>query len=337
MAARPLAGTGGEAALPPGIVLGATGLAAASAIELLILRTFTRTAIHIPGITALREPYEVLSFGGRYAYFVSIALLLFALPSAAWTLWRRGTVQRGMAAAIGIFALMSGLAAATASGRLAVDAATAGAVAVVAVGMVVLSRRWATSVPVCLFAAAFILSSAHTLGQSAAQEKLVTLRTDGALTAAEVVGVAFALTVPLLARRSLDRAAVMVGAGTALVVFVAFLGNGGATARFLLLWNEGLSGVLPSVAYAAAAGCLAATFTAFARARNGVAAAGLVLLVTGGIGLHSTYQSGLAITGMALLVLALTQRPERRGYRATGDAADEMRGAIRAAPATPGT
>lgn len=325
MAARPLAGLRGEAALPPGIVLGAVGLATASAIELLILRTFTRTAIHIPGITALREPYEALSFGGRYAYFVAIALLVFALPASAWALWQRGAVQRGMAAAVGMFVLMSGLAAAAASGRLALDAATAGAVAVVAVGTAALARRWDTALPVALFAAAFILSAVHTLGQSAAQEGVVTLRTDGALTAAEVVGVAFAVTTPLLARGRLDRVAVMAGCGTALVVFAAFLGNGGATARFLLLWNEGLSGALPSVAYAAAAGCLAATLVAFVRTRDGLAAAGMALLVTGGIGLHSTYQSGLVITGMALLALALPAAAQvREAMRADG---------IRTAPA----
>jgi hypothetical protein len=318
MAAQQLASTRGESALPPGIVLGAVGLAAASAVELLILRTFTRTAIHIPGITALREPYEALSFGGRYAYFVAVALLVFALPASAVALWRCGPVQRGMAAAIGTFALMSGLAAAAASGRLALDAATAGAVAVVAVGLAAVSRRWETAIPVGLFAAAFILSSAHTLGQSAAQEGVLTLRTDGALTAAEVVGVAFALCTPLLARGLLDRAALVAGAGTGLVVFAAFLGNGGATARFLLLWNEGLSGALPSIAYAAAAGCLAATLVAFIRARDGLAAAGVALLVTGGIGLHSTYQSGLVITGMALLALALPAAA--RGRSTAGEA-----------------
>ena len=60
--------------------------------------------------------------------------------------------------------------------------------------------------------------------------------------------------------------------------------------------------------------------------------AGLVLLVTGGIGLHSTYQSGLAITGMALLVLALPHQPENRSCRATGEDADGMRGALLTAP-----
>lgn len=334
MAARQMAERHPAAALPPVIALGAAGLAAASAIELLILRTFTRTAIHIPGITALREPYEVLSFGGRYAYFVAVTLLLFAVPAAAWTLWSRGgPVRRGMAVAMGVFAAMSALAAMGLTGRLALDTATAGAVAVLAVGTALLARRRVTVVPIGLFAGAFVLSGAHTLGQSAAQEGVVTLRTDAALTAAEVVGVAFALAVPLLARGVMDRVSVASGAVVAAVVFAAFLGNGGATARFLLLWNEGLSGVLPSVAYAGAAGCLAATLAAFARARNGLAAAGLVLLVTGGIGLHSTYQSGLVITGMALLAMALPYMPERGQQRESGGVVEGTRGVKLGAPA----
>ncbi len=334
MAARQMAERHPGAALPPVIALGAAGLAIASAFELLILRTFTRTAIHIPGITALREPYEVLSFGGRYAYFVAVTLLMFAVPATAWTLWSRGgPVRRGMAVAMAGFAAMSGLAAMEFAGRLALDTATAGTVAVLAVGTASLTRRWTVAVPIGLFAGAFVLSSAHTLGESAAQEGLLTLRTDSALTAAEVVGVAFALAVPLLARGVLDRVSVASGIVVAAVVFVAFLGNGGATARFLLLWNEGLSGVLPSVAYAGAAGCLAATLAAFARSRNGLAAAGLLLLVTGGIGLHSTYQSGLVITGMALLAMALPNVLEQRKQPENGRAQDRTRGVMPGAPA----
>jgi hypothetical protein len=118
----------------------------------------------------------------------------------------------------------------------------------------------------------------------------------------------------------------------AAVVFAAFLGNGGATARFLLLWNEGLSGALPSVAYAGASGCLAATLVALVKARNGLAAAGPVLLVTGGIGLHSTYQSGLVITGMALLAMALPYMPEQGLHRENGGAEEGTRGVMLGAP-----
>ena len=68
------------------------GLAVASAIELAILRTFTRTAIHIPALNSLQEPYAVVSRGGRYAYFVAIALMVPALAmlgrECKWRGWR---------------------------------------------------------------------------------------------------------------------------------------------------------------------------------------------------------------------------------------------------------
>lgn len=306
MAARQMAAPRERPAPQPAIMFAAAGLAAASAVELLILRTFTRTAIHIPGISALREPYEVLSLGGRYAYFVSVVLLLMAVPVATWALWRgRTPVHRGMALGIGAFAMLSGLAALDVAGRFALDATTSGAMAVVAIGGAVLSRDRRAGLPIAFFALAFLLSASHTLSQSMAQDGLAAFDTSAALDAAEAAGVAFAISVPLLARGCFDRMAHVVGVAAAAVTFVAFLGNGGATARFLLLWNEGLSGAMPSIAYAVAAGCLSATLVALLRARQGLAAAGLVLLLTGGIGLHSTYQSALALTGMALLALAM--------------------------------
>lgn len=321
MAARQMAAPQERPAPPPAIMFAAAGLAVASAFELLILRTFTRTAIHIPGITALREPYEALSLAGRYAYFVSVALLLIAVPAVAWVLWRgRSPVHRGMAVALGTFAVLSALAALNAADRFALDAATSGAVAVIATGGVVMSRSRRASLPIGLFAFAFLLSASHTLSQTMAQEGLATFNTGGALNAAEVAGVAFAFSVPLLARGAVDRTATFAGVTVTAVTFAAFLGNGGATVRFLLLWNEGLSGAMPSIAYAIAAGCLATTFVALLRVRNGLAAAALVLLVTGGIGLHSTYQSSLALTGMTLLALAMARPPESPATSQTANA-----------------
>ncbi len=315
MAARQMAAPRERPAPQPAIMFAAAGLAAASAVELLILRTFTRTAIHIPGISALRGPYEALSLGGRYAYFVSVALLLMAVPVATWALWRgRAPVHRGMAFALGAFAMLSGLAALDVVGRFALDATTSGSMAVVAIGGVVLSRNMRTGLPIALFALAFLLSASHTLSQSMAQDGLATFDTSGALNAAEAVGVAFAISVPLLARGYLDRTATVGGVAVATVTFAAFLGNGGATARFLLLWNEGLSGAMPSIAYAIAAGCLSATLVALLRARQGLAAAGLVLLLTGGIGLHSTYQSALALTGITLIALAVSPPVSAPGW-----------------------
>lgn len=331
MAARQMAAPLERPAAVQAVMFAAAGLAVASALELLILRTFTRTAIHIPGITALREPYEVLSLGGRYAYFVSVAMLLIAVSAVAIVLWwGRDPVHRGMAMALGVFGLLSGMAALDAANRFALDAATSGAVAVIAIGGAALARDQRAGLPIVLFAVAFLLSASHTLAQTMAQEGLATFDTGGALNAAEYAGVAFAFSAPLLARGAMDRTATLAGVAVSAVTFAAFLGNGGATARFLLLWNEGLSGAMPSIAYAIAAGCLASTCVALLRARNGLAAAGLVLLLTGGIGLHSTYQSGLALMGMSLLALVLARPAEAAAVSESAHA-----GPSRAAALTP--
>jgi hypothetical protein len=80
--------------------------------------------------------------------------------------------------------------------------------------------------------------------------------------------------------------------------------GGAATTKILMLWNFGLSGALPSILYAAAAGALGLTVVALARQRRGLAVAGVALVAIGGIGLHSTYQSGLAVVGLAALCIA---------------------------------
>lgn len=315
MAARQIQQSSRAGTEPPStIVLVAAGLAIASAIELLILRTFTRTAIHIPGIETLREPYEVLSLGGRYAYYVSVAILMVALPGIAWQLWQRGTpLWRGIALSVAAFAALSALAAFGISDRLALDVTAVGAVATVTIAGAALARRWTFAAPAGLFAAAFVLSSAHTVAQTAAQKGMGAAETGWALTTAEVIGAGFALATPLFMHRTVGRIPAILGISVAVVTWIAFLGNGGATARFLLLWNEGLSGVLPSVVYAVAAGCLAATLAACLHARNIAGAAGLVLLVTGGIGLHSTYQSALALSGLVVLAVAFAPESPRSG------------------------
>ena len=70
------------------------------------------------------------------------------------------------------------------------------------------------------------------------------------------------------------------------------------------MWNQGLTGTLPAVAYAAAGALLAATLAGLLQARRFTMAAGLLLVVVSGIGLHNTYQSGLGVIGLAAMMLA---------------------------------
>jgi hypothetical protein len=88
-----------------------------------------------------------------------------------------------------------------------------------------------------------------------------------------------------------------------------------STTKILLLWNFGLPGALPAIAYGLALGAFACTMAVLWRGGDRLAVAALALLVAGGIGLHSTYQSALVVTGLA--VLGLAAEPAY-GWRSTG-------------------
>ena len=277
------------------------GLAVASAIELAILRTFTRTAIHIPALNSLQEPYAVVSRGGRYAYFVAIALMVPALAMLALRFGRQGIAATF---AILLFAVVATGAATGLVDRLLLDWATLIAVVTLATALASSSPRRLASIPIASFGIAFALSGAFTAAPDFAEVDITFELPARLLDGAEIFGIAFALSTQLLASRGKDRAARWAGAAVALLALAFFLGNG-STSRFLLLWNVGLSGILPGFAYAVAAGALAFALVRLVRAGRGLEAAGLALLITGGIGLHSTYQSGLVVAGLAALSVGM--------------------------------
>lgn len=283
------------------------GLALASLVELLVLRTFTRTAIHIPAFAFLAEPYRVIAFSGRFAYFLSVVLLVVALPGLLWALWRTGYATLRIAAvALAAFTAVSGAAAFTSEGTMPLDLVTVSAVLVLAGAVAGLQRR-GTALVTVLFAAAFALGGAHTLLQLMAQNGDGSIDGRALLSVSEVVGVSFAVASPLVVGTRLDRKSILLAALVGGVTFAIFLGSGGSTVRIILLWNEGLSGTLPSAAYALAAGALAATFSALLRTGKSLEAISIALLVSGGLGLHNTYQSALVLAGFATLLLAARQ------------------------------
>lgn len=294
----------GGTSVTPQVVPLTAGLAAAAITELLILRTFTRTAIHIPAMAALQGPYDVLAFAGRYAYFVSLALLIVVLPALLYSVvmdGRRGWRFGG--AAIGLFAAAAGAAAAGIGGRMPLDLATL--LAVVSLAAVAAGRwRVGAAAPFAMLALTFVTSGGYTVLQSASQQGADAVDAAWMLTVAEYAGVLFALSLPLLAAGRIDRVSVAVGAAVGALAFVMFAGAGASTSRILLLWNEGLSGTLPGTVYAVCAGALAASFAALVRSQQPAAAVAVALLAAGGVGLHSTYQSGLVVAGLALLCLA---------------------------------
>jgi hypothetical protein len=76
---------------------------------------------------------------------------------------------------------------------------------------------------------------------------------------------------------------------------------GASTLSILVLWNLGVPGWLPGIAYALALGSLVATLLSALASGRRLTAIGLVLLVAGGIGTISTYQTGLVLTAVLLL------------------------------------
>lgn len=280
-------------------------LGVASAVELVILRLLTRTAVHIPALEHLQTPYEWLSDGGRYAYFVSIALML---PVLALLALRLGNGRRLALAGVALF-----ISAAVGSSfelihRAVLDVATITAVSLLAAGVVWHLPARRSAIPVLCFGFATVAGGVYVTMPALQDLGLPSSQPVFLLNGLEYFALAFALSSPLLLGRGPDRASQWAGAVVALLGVAVFIGNG-STMRFLLLWNVGLAGLFPGVVYAVAAGALALTAVGFARSGSGLAAAGLLLLVTGGVGLQSTYQSGLVVAGMAAMAIALTSEP----------------------------
>lgn len=279
-------------------------LALVAALELVILRTGTRTVIHIPGIEAFEIPFRAMSTIGRSAYYVSVVLVIVSLTLAAVSL----ATRRALGSVFALIALFAGATAARA-GLLGGDAvAGLTAVVVVALGVRLSSRAcgWQRLVLVLLVAAPTVALLGVVLveadGSLAGAERVAT-------TVGEALAVAAALATPLLVYTRRPKRSSWIAAGiTGVLVLMMLVGAGGATTRILMLWNFGLSGYFADPLYALAAAAVAFTIAqALSSGRSGLAA-GLALLLTGGIGAHSTYQSALVVVGFCVLEAAMAER-----------------------------
>ena len=85
----------------------AVWLVIAVAFELVILRTLTRVAIHVPGLGAIAGPYEMLADAGRFAYYVATVLAVVVAAALAVAAWQVGTAG-GRAMAAGMAAVATG-------------------------------------------------------------------------------------------------------------------------------------------------------------------------------------------------------------------------------------
>jgi len=272
----------------------AAALAVAASAELLLVRVGSRTAIHIPALPALREPYAVLTAIGDGALVLAQALAIVTLWAIATEGWSRGD-RRGAAVA----ALVAVFAGTAAAARLAwgppVLWQAATLALITALAAAALGGR--ATAPLSCFAAAWLLLGGHTVIQGLGFDPGRAGR--WMLWLGEAAALALPLAGVAVARPAGVRAWLAAGAA-AVITGILMAGPSGWTLRFLTLWNLGLAGALPSFAYAVAAG----TGTAALLAVRPQAWVPIALLVAAGLGLHNTYQSALAVAGLALLVLA---------------------------------
>lgn len=275
-------------------------LAIASIVELAILRTFTRTAIHIPAIAELRGPFSALSQGGEYAYFVSLTLLFPAILVVGKGLLGSESPGRLVAVyGLVLFVVAFFVAAREPSSEIA-NVATIASIVALATAFAMSGWHHRSMLPVFSFAFASVAGGAYTLMPSLELRGLASGQQAWMLNGMEWAGLAFAVTTPLIVGHRPTGVARWLAVAAFIAVLAAFLG-GGSSSRFLLLWNVGLAGTLPGIAYALAAAGLVAAISGLLMRGRWLTAAGVALLVTGGIGLHSTYQSALVVVGLATL------------------------------------
>lgn len=279
--------------LPQGLLL---VLVASVLAELFLLRTATRTLIHIPAIGDVETPIRVVAEAGRFAYYLAVVSVTVTLAILGFR-HVRSAVPRRVVAGVATLAFLL----IAAVGRLeGVPPHRAGWLTLVVL-VVVTSMGWRGigSIPVGLFVLGSVAAGWSSLGQFAGSG-LTGAQVDMLVLAAESLLVLAGATAPLLLGRAPTRSALLAGAGATVLVAAAFAG-GASTFSIMVLWNLGVPGWLPGIAFALAfGGIVTAGWSAMASGDRGTAI-GIVLLLGGGVGLISTYQTGLALAAILLL------------------------------------
>lgn len=284
-----VADTAGSQLASPLILLAAT--------ELLLLRTFTRVAIHIPGLEHTAGPYRLASEAGRLAYYLAVVVLVLLLVERIAAGLRESALPHAATAALTVFVAGAVAARAGIVGDAVLALLVAGALALLlpaARGDLSIRRAW----PVYALGSALLVAILHSLlggGHALAGSGDVTWL----LLIAEALAVAGAIAAPLTVRGGPDKLAFGIAVTVAILGGAALL-QAGATVRILLLWNFGLAGYFPGPLYAVAAGALVYAILA-TRKRDRLLSWGLALLILGGFALQSTYQTGLFLAGLAML------------------------------------
>jgi len=264
--------------------------------ELVLLRTGTRTLIHIPGLGRYETPIGILAELGRFTYYLATVCLVTTLILLAYQGLRVRT-PRLVVISIGVLSFL----AAAGAGRLGVISAPVVGWSSVVVLVVVCAASWGglRTIPIAFFVVGWVAAGWTVLGQGVGGG-LNGRQVDGFMLAAEISLILSAITVPLLLKGPPPRLAILAGLGATVVSAGAFF-SGSSTLSILVLWNLGVPGWLPGLAYSLALGSLVATvWSAFSSGQSSTVI-GLVLLAAGGIGTISTYQTGLVLTAVLLL------------------------------------
>lgn len=264
--------------------------------ELVLLRTGTRTLIHIPGLGRFETPIRILAEVGRLAYYLALVSLAATLTILAYRSLRIGAPRR-LASGVGAF-LFLGVAGA---GRLGLLPSSVVGWSSLAVLVVVTAAAWRglSTFPIGLFVLGSVAAGWTVLGQGAGGG-LSGRQVDGLMLTAEVSLILAAITAPLLLKGPPSALAVVVGLVAAVLSAGAMI-VGSSTMSILVLWNLGIPGWLPGIGYAIALGSLVATMWSALASGQKLTAISLVLLVAGGIGTISTYQTGLVLAAVMLV------------------------------------
>lgn len=270
--------------------------------ELLLLRTGTRTLIHIPGLGQFDVSIGILNEVGRFAYYLAAVLLVSTLIYLGRILWLTGTrSSKVISGVVWLFLTVAlagrtGLITSTAVGWLSL---------LVLVALLVSTWSGVRSMPRALFVAAWALAAWAVLGQDVGGG-LSGQSVDILVIAAEGLLLLAGVTAPLLVSDRPAAPSLVAGFGAFLVVATGF-SIGGSTLSILTLWNLGVPGWFSPIAYGLAfGGLVVGGWTAMAN-RQTLTATAIALLVAGGVGTISTYQTALVFTAVLLLGVVSTR------------------------------
>lgn len=279
------------------VLSGALGVVAL--IELALLRTGTRTLIHIPGLGRFDMSIGVLSEVGRLAYYFSVVLLVSTLIYLVYWLWRVDTLPARAASLFATFFLL-----AAGAGRIGVvtTPVVGWSSLIAAVAAATITWRGVRSIPIGLFIASWAIAAWSVLGQGVGGG-LSGRSVDVSIVVAESLLILAGVSAPLLVLRGVGTPGLVAG----LVAFVAVAAGfsvGGSTLAILALWNLGVPGWFSPLAFGLAFGGLVAAAWSALAAHERLTAVSIGLLVAGGVGTISTYQTGLVLAAVAVYYVA---------------------------------